>query len=179
MTLGTERTLSLAAIAVAVCFLAGVAGWRLPVPGGRISSGSATGYFHEGKPAGAGMRDSSCRTEKCHGAYPHGKGLESAFRNMHAEFVDCPVCHGREGKAEWSVEAGGGDRWRIRSGTPPAAGDPHASFGTPVRCRECHSQAGRERIERGGTRKLQGTFNDPIALRMLEEGSRKWMPEGM
>jgi len=26
---------------------------------------------------------------------------------------------------------------------------------------------------------LPGTFRNPVALRMLEEGSRKWIPDGM
>jgi len=178
MTRWAERLLSLAAIAIAACYLAGIAGWRSPGPGRRISSATA-GYFHEGKSGDSGIRDPSCQTETCHSAYPHERGPESTFRNMHVGFIECQVCHGKAGAAAWQIEAGGGDRWIIRAGTRQAGGDPHTAFGPSVRCRECHSERGRKRIESGSNRKLHGTFHDPVALRMMEEGSRKWVPDGM
>jgi len=179
MTRRAERLLSLAAIGIAASLLVGIAGWRFPSSGERISSDAATRYFHDGKQARDAIHDSRCQTEKCHSVYPHNGGPESTFRNMHVEFVECPACHGREGQPMWKTGRGAGDRWIIRAGLPQKSGDPHPAFGPPVRCRGCHSEAGRKRIERGSARKLQGTFNEPVALRMLEEGSRKWVPDGM
>lgn len=173
----SERILSLSAVGIVACFLAGIGGWKSTVSGIRIPS-EESGYFHEGKSGESPVRDPACQTKGCHGAYPHEQGPESAFRNLHVRFVECPVCHGREGEAEWRIEAGD-ERWRIRTGTRRADGGSHPPVGPPVRCRECHSRAGRERIERGAGRKLQGDFTDPVALRMLEEGSREWVPGGM
>lgn len=179
MTRMAERLCVLAAVGISACFLAGVAGYGHPSAGHRISP-TVAGYFHEGKPVPSEIRDSACRTETCHGGYPHVQGPESAFRNMHVEFIECPVCHGPEGDTMWTSDPEPGGRWILRPGRrTEESRDPHHAFGPPVRCRDCHSERGRNRIERGMEQTLKGGFDDPVALRMLEEGSRKWIPDGM
>lgn len=171
--------LILAAIAVIGCFLEGVAGWGSS-PGGEKSrlAGEAS-YYHQGKTEAAGLPDPGCKSDDCHGIYPHERGPEAAFRNLHVSFVECRVCHGTNGSAAWRVDRNPDGRWRLRNESLPGEGDPHRAFGPGVRCRGCHSDTGEDLIEKMGGGALPGTFRNPVALRMLEEGSRKWIPDGM
>jgi len=175
----SEPLLILSAIAVVGCFLAGIVGWRSS-PGGEAPRLAGEGsYYHQGKTAAAGLPDPGCKSDACHGIYPHEKGPEAAFRNLHAPFVECRVCHGTNGLAAWRVDRNPDGRWRLRNENVSGGGDPHRAFGPAVRCRVCHSEPGESLIGKMGDGALPRTFRNPVALRMLEEGSRKWIPDGM
>ncbi len=174
-----ERLLALAAVVVVISFLAGVAGWRSAAGGGKAFPDGGMAYYHDGKTTAAVNPGPGCLGGECHVAYPHAAGPEAAFRNLHVAFVECRVCHGPEGASKWRADRGEDGRWRIRAGPGPGADDPHREFGVAVRCRGCHSDAGRARIEEGSPVPLPGTFRNPVALRMLEEGPRTWVPGSM
>lgn len=171
-----EKALLLAGFAVTAIFLAGVSGWNLPRGSGNTALAQSKRYFHGGKSADESPAESRCLSKDCHVAYPHAKAPVAAFRNMHVGFVDCLACH-RGKDAEWRVARDRGEtRWEIRSEGIAGGKDPHAGLQDPTDCRDCHSGEGRKRIEAGGARNLPGGFHDPIALRMMEGGSRKWVP---
>lgn len=174
-----ERLLFLAAILLLASWFAGVAGWRWQPDGRGDSLHDGPAYFHGGKTVLDPLPAPGCRSGKCHAGVPHRKGPEAAFRNQHGSFVECPACHGADGGTAWRAERRADGRWMIRTETRQSPGDPHRGFGAAVRCRGCHSEAGRKRIERGSTGSLQENFLHPVALRMLEEGSKSWVPDGM
>jgi len=169
----------LAAVAVVGCFFAGVAGWGFSLRVGDPRSAGDASYYHQGKTEPAAIPDPGCKSGDCHGIYPHERGPEASFRNLHAPFVECRVCHGAVGSAAWRVDRNRDGHWRLRNESVPGEGDPHRVFGPAVRCRGCHSDTGEDSIEKMGGGALPGTFRNPVALRMLEEGSRKWIPDGM
>ncbi|GAB4367175.1 MAG: hypothetical protein Kow00128_11410 [Deltaproteobacteria bacterium] len=179
MTGRTERLLLPAAVLLVASMFAGVAGLRSGPAEPRDRSSGIPAYYHGGKTVAEPLPDPGCRSGKCHAVPPHRKGPEAAFRNLHLSFVECAVCHEGDGGGDWHADRRSDGRWVIRAGAGPRPGDPHRRLGTAVRCRGCHSRGGRDRIERGTNETLPGGFPNPVALRMLEEGSRSWVPDGM
>lgn len=139
-------------------------------------SGGAAGY-HGGKYGAQGSLDPVCQSKGCHDAYPHRKDrAESAFRNMHQEFADCLSCHGKEPETRWSGDPPGRGR-RIRYDREATRGnDPHADLGRAIGCRKCHSESGIAQLKEKGMTKLPADQSDPVALRMLEGGPKRWAP---
>lgn len=172
-----EKALYLAGIVLTAIFMAGVAGWNLRTGSGGSSYTQPQRYFHGGKSADVSPADSRCLSKDCHAAYPHGNGAVAPFRNMHVGFIDCLACHLGKKERGWRiVRDRKGTRWEIRSEETAGGNDPHAGLQSPWDCRDCHSGEGRKRLEAGGARDLPGGFHDPIALRMMEGGPRKWVP---
>jgi hypothetical protein len=169
----------MACIAAAVVVLLGAA--VLPndaAPPARPDSGNFRAY-HPGKNARTVPFDSGCIAEGCHPGAPHKRGLGLApFRNMHAAYVDCPVCHAPDGMSRIAGSVAGSGRHLLKyaGGKAASAGKGHPPLGSPAGCRRCHSDAGAGALKARGVPSLPSNFNDPIALRMQEGGARRWNP---
>jgi hypothetical protein len=148
------------------------------IPGFRATEpvpGRAT-TFHGGKTATPLAPDPGCQSPSCHEAYPHRKDrTEAAFRNMHLEFAECLSCHGKEPESHWKGEPGGKSP-KIRYAREAATENPHADIVQAATCRKCHSESGRQRLREKGMTGLPPGHADPIALRMLEGGPKRWAP---
>jgi len=175
-----EGALSLAAVILAGTFLFGAAG---VVPGtisGRNETPFESTSYHGGKTETAPPSDGACQAPGCHDGYPHRKGTSVAvFRNMHLRRVDCLSCHGKEADRRWAVSGAPKDpSWRVRYPSDGRRSGPHAGMGPAMACRGCHSENGRAVLLERGVKELPSGFANPIALRMLEEGARRWDPTG-
>ncbi len=193
MRRGAEWALGLAAALLAAAFLSAVAGGGAPAPG-TLSGASTAAYFHGGK-AGAGPAgDRACGAAGCHAGLPHARDRRyAALRNMHVRFIGCLVCHGKDSPGSWTVlrvapakraelRDGGtpGERWTIAATTTATGRERlHALLGPALSCRACHSAAGSREIAAKGGKGLPGGFEDPVALRMIEEGAKQWIPDTM
>lgn len=149
--------------------------------GGSDSGQASAGirFYHSGKNAGVVPPDSGCLGGGCHVASPHKRGAGLApFRNMHAAYVDCLVCHAPDGMTRFKgLHAESGRRHLKYTGGAPAAGPKgHPQLGDPAGCRRCHSESGAGAMKTRGLPSLPSNFSDPIALRMHEGGARRWNP---
>lgn len=189
-----EWALALVAVILTGAFLSGVSGaggWTL-----RGSSATARDdrYFHAGKTAPISVEARGCRSTGCHVGVPHAKDrTQAAFRNMHVGFIDCLVCHGRDSRKSWILEPpapapkqGGSDgsfpRKRGRIAVPVPEIDRermHGLVGPALSCRRCHSDEGHREMTEKGIRDLPPGFVNPVALRMIEEGAKQWIPDTM
>ncbi len=55
----------------------------------------------------------------------------------------------------------------------------HGLIGPALSCRACHSEEGSREIAALGVKSLPAGFSNPVALRMIEEGARQWIPDAM
>ena len=169
------------AFLVAVLFYASLHGWRFT----RIGAGSAgAASFHGGKRPFSMKRDAACIAPQCHAPSPHRKPVPtSAFLNMHETVVSCLGCHGRDPERRWGPGETAGERaFRLAYSPVPEAGREgrrHDANGSPATCRRCHSMEGRRAIAAAGVKGLHDGFEEPIVLRMIEGGGRKWLPDDM
>jgi hypothetical protein len=169
------------AVLVTVLFYASLQGWRF-TRSGAGSAGAAS--FHGGKGSASLKRDPACSAKECHPTSPHRKPApSSAFLNMHETFVSCLGCHGRDPERRWGAGETAGDRaFRLVYSPVPEAGRGgrrHDANGPPTECRRCHSVEGRRAIAAAGVKGLHDRFEEPIVLRMIEGGGRKWLPDDM
>lgn len=146
-------------------------------------------HFHPGKTASE-HPDPSCQSVACHPPFPHGNGTAaSAFLNMHVRFVECLSCHGLEPRSRWALKISAASRpgstglrkgiayrWK---GEQEGKTDRHALLASPLPCRECHSEPGTAALKARGIDGLPGGFANPISLRMMEEGAKRWIPADM
>ena len=194
MTRAAEWVLALSAAVLTGAFLSALAGGAGWTPAGRSGTTVDARYFHAGKTAPAPVEEGGCRAAGCHAGIPHAKDLtQAAFRNMHVRFVECLVCHGRDSRRSWRVgppapgpEKGGRDgvilwkRWTIAAPMPSVdRAEMHTLLGPALGCRACHSGEGSREIGAKGARELPAGFADPVALRMIEEGAKQWIPDTM
>ncbi len=167
---------SVAGVAAAAVFLAGVwgIGERRGPPSGTTPVAATS--FHGGKEQGDVRRDPTCQAKGCHVPFPHKKmSADSAFDNFHQRFVECLACHGRDAEKHWRQDAVPGGPERVLRGPSAAAvKEPHMILRPPMTCRGCHSAAGRKALRDAGATDLKEGFENPIALRMLEEGGTRW-----
>jgi len=189
-----ERVLALVAVVLTGVFLAGVVGQ------GKASHAEGSRrlldgpYFHAGKTPPVPVEDRGCRSPGCHAGMPHVKDrTQAAFRNMHLGFLSCLVCHGKAPRSSWTAEPpppapnrplGGTGylraRWKIAVSMPAVdREDLHGTLGQALACRACHSEEGRKEIAEKGVRDLPAGFANPVALRMIEEGAKRWIPDTM
>lgn len=170
-----ERISLGAAVLFAALYLAGAAGLHIP-GSGRTQPVPGQGAFHGGKSGSAHVPDPGCQSPSCHVACPHGKdSTESAFLNMHQEFAECLACHGKEPETRLFGESTG-NSWRIRYKRETVKGNPHVDLGQAATCRKCHSEQGKVRLQEKGMAGLRPGYSDPIALKMLEGGPKRWAP---
>lgn len=169
------------AVLATVLFYASLRGWRFTGTG--AGSGEAVS-FHGGKGSVPAKRDPACSARECHPPSPHRKPVpSSAFLNMHETVVSCLGCHGVDHERRWVAgEKTGEAASRLGYSPVPEPGEGgrrHGANGPPAACRRCHSTEGRRAIASAGVKGLHDRFEEPIALRMLEGGGRKWLPDDM
>lgn len=194
MTRTAEWALALVALVLTGGFLAGVSGGGVALFGEDPPASRDGRYFHAGKGAPVTVGDRGCRSPGCHAGMPHARDRAlAAFRNMHLGFIDCLVCHGKDSRKSWIAEpapaqekrpSGDGGprrkRWTIVTPTPPADREKsHGMLGAALSCRSCHSEEGAREIAAKGAKDLPGGFVNPVALRMVEEGAKQWIPDAM
>lgn len=170
----------LAALLVVLSY-ASTEGWLLA--SGRGPDARAAS-FHGGKRTSSGEEAAPCVSPACHGSSPHRRTVRaSAFLNMHVTVVSCLGCHGADRERRWrpaGKEGIGGSLLAYSQVPVPGTGDRrHEANGPPASCRSCHSVEGRRAIAAAGVKGIHEGFEDPISLRMIEEGGRKWLPDGM
>jgi cytochrome c553 len=169
------------AVLATVLIYASLQGLGFPRPGG----GSPVEVsFHGGKVPNPVKRDPACSAKECHTRSPHRKPApSSAFLNMHETVVSCLGCHGRDLERRWGAgETAGEGAFRLVYSPVPEGdrgGRRHGANGPPAACRRCHSMEGRRAIAASGVKGLLDAFEEPIALRMIEGGGRKWLPDDM
>lgn len=170
----------LSSLMVSLLFLAGSVG----IPGGIHSGwpsrkGDASARFH-GKSAGRVGTDPSCQSGKCHPPSPHERGgTLAAFLNFHGEFADCLVCHGKSAEGIRVEKKEPAGRVALRSGNPAPSQNPHEGTASPTPCRGCHSEAGKNLLRSRGLEEFPNGFDNPMALRMIEERKDRWLPAGL
>lgn len=167
------------AVLVSLLLFASLHGWRVPRTGDGFA-GSAS--FHGGKGLRPENTDPACIATVCHTPSPHRKpGPASAFLNMHETVVSCLGCHGRDPEHRWGAPGAAGETTlRLVYAPVPDAGRGgrrHDANGPPAGCRRCHSAEGRRAIAATGVKGLHDGFEEPIVLRMIEGGGRKWLPD--
>lgn len=171
-----EKISLAAAFLFAALYLLGAAGIHIPGSGRTQTVPGQGAAFHSGKSGRAQVPDPGCQSPSCHVASPHGKdGSESAFRNMHQGFAECLGCHGKEPETRLFVESAG-ESWKIRYKRETMKGNQHVDLGKAATCRKCHSETGRARLQEMGLTGLRPGYSDPIALKMLEGGPKRWAP---
>ena len=168
------------AFLVAILFYASLQGGRLrrtgPDPRGRPPFTEGRGRFPRKRMPPAPGRSAMRRR-------PHRKPIPaSAFLNMHESFVSLP-------RVPWTgagTSMGSGKRREgafaacLLSGSGCGQGGRrHDANGPPASCRRCHSAEGRRSITAAGLKGLLEGFEEPIVLRMIEGGGRKWLPDDM
>lgn len=194
MKRAVEWALALVAVILTGAFLSAASGARGWIPRGGSATARDDRYFHAGKTAAISVEARGCRATGCHVGMPHAKDrTQAAFRNMHVGFIDCLACHGRDSRKSWVFEPpapapkqGGGDRsyprkrWKIAVPMPGTDRERmHALIGPALSCRKCHSDAGHREMTGNGIRDLPPGFVNPVALRMIEEGAKQWIPDTM
>lgn len=192
MTRSAEWGLALAAIVLTAAFAAGVSGWGPAVFRGSVPAAATDRYYHAGKIPADRFGSDGCSAPGCHQRIPHTKvPARAAFCNMHLRFVDCLACHGKDARKTWVAEPPGGGPmagiggrlrrpWRIAAPAPAVARDKiHGLIGPALSCRACHSEEGLREIAAKGIRDLPSGFANPVALRMIEEGAKQWIPDTM
>ncbi len=175
---------SVGLFAVSVLFLAvffgGAVGLRLPGGGGDLPRNGGDLPTYHAPTAGAVPNPGVCGSGDCHMAYPHRSGgTVSAFLNYHGEFTDCTVCHGPEAVSWEARKREEGGPWHLVSRGPLPPGDPHEKLSVPRGCRQCHSPRGMEDLGSRGVQEFPQGFDSPIALRMIEESRKRWLPAGL
>lgn len=177
-----ENALRACAVALAAIFFYGAAA-ELVVPQrgpaeGRRAEGAA---FHAGKAVQSPAPDPACQARGCHPSSPHRKDeATAAFLNMHGAAVECFVCHGRDAWSRMGAPAGDAAAGRrIRCPLPPGTVEPHTVLGKPTSCRGCHSDEGIGRLAARGVAGFGPGFADPVPLRMIERGAKRWDPAGI
>lgn len=193
MNRAAEWALALVAAVLLVAFLSAVAGGPALIRGTGFAATADARYFHAGKTPAA-VEDGGCGAAGCHVGMPHAKErTHAAFRNMHVRFVACLVCHGRDSRKSWSVgppapghgkgARDGGlprNRWTLSAPVPPVDREKaHRLLGPALGCRGCHSAEGYRELGAKGAAGLPAGFVDPVALRMIEEGAKQWIPDTM
>jgi hypothetical protein len=149
-----------------------------------LSGSAGTIRYHAGKSSLSTLREPACSAQGCHAISAHRKRIpSSAFLNMHESMVSCLGCHGRDPEHRWTA-AGTEGKTGFRIGYSPVpevspGGRRHGANGTPAPCRYCHSMEGRRSLAAAGVKGLRDGFEDPIVLRMIEGGGRKWLPDDM
>ncbi len=172
-----KTTIAVGYLVAAILFVGGT-GIRLPEVRQKEPGVRPAAYFHGGKTARGQVPDTDCQSRGCHEAYPHEKDrTESVFRNMHQNSMDCLACHGREAEKRWVGEQRP-DRKGLKLGTSrkDSKGNPHVELGQAASCRKCHSEKGRELLREKGMHDLPPGYADPIVLRMIEGGPKRWAP---
>ena len=180
MNRGARSVMLAVSVILSLLFLSGSAGIPGTAASGRPSQkGDAPIGFH-GQPAIPAAADPSCQSGKCHAPAPHEKGATvAAFLNFHARFVDCLVCHGRSTDGTRVERKDPKGRHSLRSGNVAAAADPHETLATPTACRGCHSESGKSALGSRGLKEFPDGFENPMALRMIEERKDRWLPAGL
>lgn len=177
-----ETAVRVAALVLAGIFLAGAASDRFALrrtaaPAAGSGAADRVRHFHPGKSREPQAPDGACQSRGCHGESPHRKNRAmAAFLNMHGRSVECFACHGRDAENAWRGGARGGGGRKILNPLPGGKVDPHTLFGNPVSCRQCHSDGGRARLTTRGVLGLPEGFSDPIPIRMMERGAKRWDP---
>lgn len=170
----------LASWMVSLLFLAGSVG----LPGGILSGRpsrkvDASARFH-GQSTGQVGTYPSCQSGKCHPPSPHERGgAQAAFLNFHGEFADCLVCHGKNMEGNRAGKADSSGRWALRSENPALSPNPHETLASPRQCRGCHSESGMNSLRNLGIGEFPNGFDNPMALRMLEERKNRWLPANL
>ena len=163
------------AVLATLLFFGSLHGWGFA----RTGAGSAReASFHGGKNPRSMEPDPSCSAAECHASSPHRKtGPLSAFLNMHQSIVSCLGCHGRDLERHWGARG----TELVYSPLPDAGvgGRRHGANGPPAACRRCHSMEGKRAITAAGVNGLHDGFEEPIVVRMIEGGGRKWLPDDM
>lgn len=133
-------------------------------------------YYHA-KGGDPGTFTTGCSSLECHPKYPHETDLNySPFLNMHSVEFSCAVCHPIPGMKIVAGEGGEGIRLEVIG--IDWNDDYHQRFKRAYSCRSCHSTSGKRMVERIINRDLHNEFVQPYALKLLEEGSKKWMVPG-
>ena len=166
------------AVLVTVLFYASLQGWRFTRIGA-VSAGAAS--FHGGKGSVSLKRDPACSAQECHTPSPHRKPVPwSAFLNMHETVVSCLGCHGRDPERRWGA---GKRQGKALSGSPTRRFPRWAGGGdttqTVLRRRAGVATRGGPEGDRRGRREGLHEAFEPIVLRMIEGGGRKWLPDDM
>ena len=182
--------LRIATLLIAILLLGAAVGWNSPDGKKTDRNDHGTSYFHAGKTVSSEHPDPSCQSDACHAAFPHGNSpTSSAFLNMHVRFVECLSCHGVDSRNRWILKASAagqpgatGPRRGIAYPVPKGKSgdaDRHALLAAPISCRGCHSESGTAALKARGIGDLPGGFANPISLRMMEEGAKRWIPADM
>jgi hypothetical protein len=166
---------------VSVAVSAVLAAGALPRDSGKVvASESDSGrLFHEGKTRRPRTAGNDCLGPGCHEGAPHRRDANlSTFRNMHTTYVDCLVCHAGDGAVRFEGSQDASGRRHLKyTGSKPSVGDKgHPVLGGSATCRRCHSEAGASSLKARGLTSLPSNYADPIALRMIEGGARRWNP---
>ncbi len=133
-------------------------------------------YYHE-KRGDPGTLTTGCSGSECHPKYPHEKaGNYSPFMNMHAIDFSCFVCHSVPGMNIVSETVD--ERVRLAAAGVESTVDYHERFKKTLSCRNCHSDSGKKMLEEIIERDLTRGFLQPNALKLIEEGSKKWIIPG-
>lgn len=194
MSRTVEWALALVAVILTGSFLLAVTGRGGWMAGEGPDATRDPRYFHGGKTPPASLSERGCLSKGCHAGAPHAEDrTQAAFRNLHVRFIDCLVCHGRDSRKSWIAEApapvakpGGRagafprNRWKIAASGPEIDRERmHGSIGPALGCRACHSEEGYRGMTALGIRDLPSGFVNPVALRMIEEGGKQWIPDNM
>jgi len=175
---GVEKTTIAVGYLVAAILFVGGTGIRPPETRQKEPGVRQEAYFHGGKTARGNVADPDCQSRGCHETYPHEKDkTESVFRNMHQRRMDCLACHGKEAEKIWVGEQRpDGDGMKLGVSRKVSKGNPHVELGQAASCRKCHSEKGRDLLREKGMHELSPGYADPIVLRMIEGGSKRWVP---
>jgi len=99
------------------------------------------------------------------------------FRNMHQGVMDCLACHAREAEKRWvGRQRPDGKGLKLGTSMKESKSNPHVELGQAASCRKCHSEKGRELLREKGMHELPPGYANPIILRMIEGGPRRWAP---
>lgn len=170
----------LASALVSLVFLAGSVGTPRVGPDVRSAGKSTPVALYHARPDGRTVTDARCQSGKCHPPSPHERGgAEAAFRNFHGGFAECLVCHGNGTEVGWAATKDPSGRLVLASDTPVSQGNPHERLVPPTRCRGCHSESGMNMLVARGIKEFPKGFENPMALRMIEERRNRWLPPGL
>ncbi len=190
MRRSVEWGLRLAALVLTAAIMAGVSRIGPSVLRGSASPSAPDRYYHSGKVPVPSVEKRGCRAHECHSGLPHAKvRTQAAFLNMHVGFIDCLACHGKDARKSWvttppaadtkgGVSGSPGARWKIASAETAVPREKmHEQLGLALACRACHSEDGLREFAAKGIKGLSGGFANPVPLRMIEEGGKRWIPD--